>query len=143
MKPTELIRSYIDAWNGRDANTLVSASRKDGTFCNPHTYPGLGGKALAEFVTAVWTAFPDLHLELLNIGEIEPKIVAIHWQLIGTNTAKGLRGRLQDEASQSREPPSSSLRAIRLSQISATLIEPILTDSLSRKPANDGGKASF
>jgi steroid delta-isomerase-like uncharacterized protein len=92
MKPTEVIRDYIDAWNGHDANTLVAAFTKDGTFCNPDTHPGIGGEALAEFVKAVWTAFPDFHLELLNVGEIEPGIVAIHWLLTGTNTGQRIEG---------------------------------------------------
>ena len=92
MKPTEVIRGYIDAWNGRDAEALVAAFAKDGKFCNPHTYPGIGGDALAEFVQGVWTAFPDFHLELLNCGEIEPELVAIHWSLQGTNTGERIEG---------------------------------------------------
>ena len=39
MKPTEVIRRYIDAWNGRDAEALVAAFAQEGKFCNPHTYP--------------------------------------------------------------------------------------------------------
>jgi steroid delta-isomerase-like uncharacterized protein len=92
MKSTDVVRRYIDAWNSRDASTLVAAFTKDGMFCNPHTYPGLGGEALAEFMTAVWTAFPDFHLELLNVGEIEPGIVAIHWSLTCTNTGQRIKG---------------------------------------------------
>jgi steroid delta-isomerase-like uncharacterized protein len=92
MKPTEVIRGYIEAWNGRDADALVAAFTKDGIFCNPHTYPGIGGEALAEFVKGVWTAFPDFHLELLNCGEIEPELVAIHWLLRGTNTGQRREG---------------------------------------------------
>jgi SnoaL-like domain len=63
-------------WNGHDADALVAAFTKDGTFCNPDTYPGISGEALAEFVNKVWTAFPDFHAELLNAGEIEPDLVA-------------------------------------------------------------------
>ena len=58
MKPTEVIRSYIDAWNGRDAEALVAAFAEDGKFCNPHTYPGIGGEALAEFVKESGQRFP-------------------------------------------------------------------------------------
>jgi steroid delta-isomerase-like uncharacterized protein len=92
MTPTEVIRRYGDAWNGRDANTLVAAFTKDGTFCNPHTYPGIGGEALAEFAKAIWTAFPDFRLELLNGGEIEPGVLATHWLLTGTNTGQRIEG---------------------------------------------------
>ena len=83
MSPHEIIRLYIAAWNGRNVEALVDAFTRDGTFCNPHTYPGIGGEALAEFVKGVWTAFPDFHLELLNCGEIEPELVAIHWSFAG------------------------------------------------------------
>lgn len=86
MKPAEVILGYRDAWNSHDASTLVAAFTKDGVFCNPHTHPG--GEALAEFVTAVWTAFPDLHFELLNFGEIRPGVVATHWSLTGTNSGQ-------------------------------------------------------
>ena len=108
MKSTDLVRSYLDAWNGRDADVLVAAFTKDGTFCNPHNYPGVGGEALAEFVKAVWTAFPDFHIELLNGGEIEPGLVAIPGYRGVLIPAKESRVRPQDEASQSAELRSLS-----------------------------------
>ena len=89
MKATEVTRRYHDAWNSRDADALVAAFTKDGTFCNPDTYPGVGGEALAAYVIGLWTAFPDFHIELLNAGEIEPGLVAHHWLVKGTNTGQG------------------------------------------------------
>src|ERR1700737_4426976 len=86
MKATEVTRRYHDTWNGRDADALVGAFTKDGTFCNPDTYPGVSGEALATFVEGVWTAFPDFSVELLNAGEIEPGLIADHWLVRGTNT---------------------------------------------------------
>ena len=78
-KAAEVARRYHETWNGRDANALVSSFTKDGIFCNPDTYPGINGEALATFVTGLWTAIPDLSIELLNGGEIEPGLVAHHW----------------------------------------------------------------
>jgi SnoaL-like domain len=72
MKATEITRRYHEAWNGRDADALVATFTKDGTFCNPDTYPGVSVEALAAYVKALWTAFPDFHVEVLNAGEIEP-----------------------------------------------------------------------
>jgi predicted ester cyclase len=92
MNPTEVIRLYINTWNGRDADALVAAFTKDGTFCNPDTYPGVSGEALAAYVKGLWTAFPDFHIELLNAGEIEPGLVAIHWLIHATNTGQGMDG---------------------------------------------------
>jgi predicted ester cyclase len=86
MKATEVARLYHNTWNGRDAGALVGCFTKDGTFCNPDTYPGVSGEALATFVEGVWTAVPDFSIELLNAGEIEPGLVAHHWEARGTNT---------------------------------------------------------
>ena len=95
MKATEVVKRYADAWNGRDADALVDCFTKDGTFCNPDTYPGVGGEALANYVKGVWAAFPDFSIELLNVGENEPGLVADHWQLRATDVgprADGSKG---------------------------------------------------
>jgi predicted ester cyclase len=44
---------------------------------------------LAEYMKAVWTAFPDFRVEVLNAGEIGPGLVAHHWMIKGTNTGQG------------------------------------------------------
>ena len=85
---TEIARRYHDTWNGRDADALVSSFTKDGIFSNPDTSPGINGEALANFVKGVWAAIPDFSIELLNGGEIEPGVVAHHWQIRGTNSGK-------------------------------------------------------
>ena len=92
MKAIEVTQRYHNTWNGRDADALVAAFTKDGIFCNPDTYPGVSGEALAEFVNKVWTAFPDFRIELLNAGEIEPGVVAHHWIINCTNTGQGMDG---------------------------------------------------
>ena len=92
MNPTEVIRSYAEAWNSHDPSTFRAAFTKDGTYCNPHTHPGVSGDALADFAKGVFTAFPDFHVELLNAGEIEPGIVATHWLLTATNTGQRNEG---------------------------------------------------
>ena len=53
MNATEVARKYHETWNGRDADALVGAFTKEGTFCNPDTQPGIRGEALAEFVRGV------------------------------------------------------------------------------------------
>jgi steroid delta-isomerase-like uncharacterized protein len=92
MKPIEVFHSYADAWNSYDVNRVVAAFTKDGIYCNPYTSPGIGGEALAEFMKATWTAFPDFRVEVLNAGEIEPGLVAHHWIVTGTNTGQGIDG---------------------------------------------------
>ena len=92
MKATEITQRYHDAWSGRDADALVACFTKDGMFCNPDTYPGIGGEALANYVKGIWTAFPDFSAELLNAGEIQPGLVAHDWLVRGTNTGPGADG---------------------------------------------------
>src|SRR5580704_513229 len=86
MKATEIIQRYVDVWNGRDADALLAVFTKDGIYCSPDTDPGINGEALATFVKGVWTAFPDFTVQLLNVGEIEAGVVALHWRVRGTNT---------------------------------------------------------
>lgn len=92
MKATEITCRYHEAWNGRDADAVVACFTKEGKFCNPDTYLGVSGEALAAYAKGLWTAFPDFHLELLNAGEIEPGVIAHHWRTQGTNTGQGADG---------------------------------------------------
>ncbi len=89
MNATEIVLHYVDVWNGRDAAALVGAFTKDGKYCSPDTDPGINGEPLATFVQGVWAAFPDFTVELLNVGEIEAGLVALHWRVRGTNTGPG------------------------------------------------------
>jgi steroid delta-isomerase-like uncharacterized protein len=92
MNATEIVLHYVDVWNGRDAAALVGAFTKDGIYCGPDTDPGINGEALAAFGKGIWTAFPDFTVELLNVGEIEAGVVALHWRVRGTNTGPGADG---------------------------------------------------
>jgi steroid delta-isomerase-like uncharacterized protein len=89
MNATEIIQHYVDVWNGRDAAALVGAFTKDGIYCSPDTDPGVNGEAFATFAKGLWSAFPDLTIELLKVGEIEAGVVALHWRASGTNTGPG------------------------------------------------------
>ena len=92
MNTTDVIRRYVDAWNSHDVAVLVGNFTKDGTYYSPHTYPGLNVETFGEFAKGVWTAFPDLSVELLNVGEIEPGVGVTHWIVRGTNTGPGADG---------------------------------------------------
>jgi uncharacterized protein (TIGR02246 family) len=86
----EVARRYHETWNAKNADALVASFTKDGIFCNPDTYPGINGEALAAHVKGLWEVVPDLHLRLVNAGEIEPNLVAHHWT--GTFTVPGPDG---------------------------------------------------
>jgi hypothetical protein len=54
--------------------------------------PALAEKLLAHMQRDFGQPVPDLHIELLNAGEIEPVVVAHHWLVKRTNTGKGADG---------------------------------------------------
>jgi SnoaL-like domain len=122
MKEPDITRRYHDTWNGRDADALVGCFTKDGTFCNPDTYPGIGGEELANFVKGLWTAVPDFSIELLNAGEIEPGVVAHHCWYVALTLLEQMEVNLRAAPSQFRGLPSFSLKETRFVQI-----KPILT----------------
>jgi steroid delta-isomerase-like uncharacterized protein len=92
MNAIEVVRRYIQAWDGRNANALVALFAEGGTYSNPHAGQGLTGEAIANFAKAVWAAYPDLTAELVSAREIGPGQVAYEWLLRGTNTGPLMDG---------------------------------------------------
>ena len=76
----------LDAWNRHDADALVAVYAEGGTYHNPRMDHPLTGKAIADFVKSVWTAFPDMSLEIISRGDTGGGLVAIQWVLHGTHT---------------------------------------------------------
>jgi len=52
----------------------------------------LTGKAIGDFAKSVWTAFPDLSLEIISRGDTGGGLVALQWVLHGTHTGKLMDG---------------------------------------------------
>jgi steroid delta-isomerase-like uncharacterized protein len=55
-------------------------------YSNPRAGKGLTGKAIVNFVKAVWTAYPDASVELTIAGDTGGGLIATQWVLHGTNT---------------------------------------------------------
>jgi steroid delta-isomerase-like uncharacterized protein len=85
------VELYFSAWNARDADGIVATFADGGTYTDPAvTGPPLSGPAIAEHVSALFTAFPDLSLELLNTqllsGDSSDCTMVVRWLMRGTNT---------------------------------------------------------
>jgi steroid delta-isomerase-like uncharacterized protein len=85
------VEPYFSAWNARDAGGVVAAFADGGTYTDPSVIgPPLSGATIAEHVGALFTAFPDLSLEILNAqladGGASDCTVAVRWLMRGTNT---------------------------------------------------------
>ena len=85
------VEPYFSAWNARDVDAVVAAFAEGGTYTDPSvTGPALSGAAIAEHLGALFTAFPDLSLEMLDgqlvNGDVSDCTVVVRWLMHGTNT---------------------------------------------------------
>ncbi len=59
MNAIEVAQNQFNAWNRHDADVLVAAYGKEGTYRTPRVDHDLSGQAIGDFAKSVWTAFPD------------------------------------------------------------------------------------
>lgn len=86
MDPLEVVQSYFDAWNHRDAAALMASLTADGVYTDPLVPQGVSGSALTGYAQGLWEAFPDLHFELTRSGILDERHIAAQWIMYGTNT---------------------------------------------------------
>jgi steroid delta-isomerase-like uncharacterized protein len=92
MNAIEVAQRFFNAWDTREADAILAAFAKGGTYQNPDTGQALIGQAIATFAKGVWAAFPDFSTELISIGESGGGLVTYQWVMRGTNTGPGLDG---------------------------------------------------
>jgi hypothetical protein len=68
MSAVEIAQSHFNSWNRHDADAIVAAYAKGGTYRKPRVDHDLTGQAIGDFAKSVWTAFPDASLEMISIG---------------------------------------------------------------------------
>lgn len=78
-------RQYLDAWNAHDADAIGRTFATDGTYEDPTT-GRIPGAALGGVATGLWSAFPDLHFEVVSLAEAGPDRIAAEWMMQGTNS---------------------------------------------------------
>lgn len=85
MSAIEHAHRYFDAWNARDAAAIVAAFAPGGTYVDPTTPGPLLGDAIGAYASGLWSAFPDLHFELVSVAPAGDGQVAAQWIMRGTN----------------------------------------------------------
>jgi len=86
-KLLENSRRNFDAWNNRDADTIVATYAENGTYTHPALpEPLVGGQAVAEWAKTVWTVLPEFKLDLVSLDATENGIVVNEWVYSGTDT---------------------------------------------------------
>jgi steroid delta-isomerase-like uncharacterized protein len=92
MNALEVSQRSTDAWNRHDADALVAVYAEGGTYHNPRLDHPLTGKAIGDFAKSVWTAFPDMSLEIISRGDAGGGLVATQWVLHGTHNGPLMDG---------------------------------------------------
>jgi steroid delta-isomerase-like uncharacterized protein len=92
MKAIEVAQNNLNSWNRHDAAAIVAAFAEGGIYRTPRVNHDLTGQAIGEFAKSVWTAFPDVSLEVISIGDTGGGLVAIQWMLHGTHTGPLMDG---------------------------------------------------
>ena len=92
MNALEVSQRSIDAWNKHDADALVAVYAEGGTYHNPRVDRPLTGQAIGDFAKSVWTAYPDMRLEIISRGDTGGGLVAVQWVLHGTHTGPYMDG---------------------------------------------------
>ena len=82
-----LAEPYFDAWNARDLQSVAGAFAEGGTYIDPVvTGLSLTGRAITGRARALFTASPDLSLEILGRHPADRGQVMAQWLLHGTTT---------------------------------------------------------
>src|SRR6266481_4329275 len=84
MNALEVSQRSIDAWNRHDADAVFVLYAEGAIYLTPRVDHPLKGKALADFIKSVLTAFPDLRFEVISRGDTGGGLVAVQLVLHGT-----------------------------------------------------------
>ena len=82
---TEAVKTYFDAWNNHDTKQILNSLTPDGTYSDPIGGENLSGQNYADYAASLFSAFPDLQLELISNAVASNGIVAAPWLLFGTH----------------------------------------------------------
>lgn len=81
----EAVKNYFDAWNIHETDAILDSLTADGTYSDPIGGENLSGQFYSEYIKTLFTAFPDLKLELISNTVASNGIVAAPWLLFGTH----------------------------------------------------------
>jgi steroid delta-isomerase-like uncharacterized protein len=108
----EVAQRSFDAWYRHDADAILALYAEGGTYSAPRAgATPLTGQAIANYAKKLFTAYPDMSLEQISIGDTGGGLVASQWVLHGTHTGPYFDG----------SPPTG--RTLTLSGASFTRIE--------------------
>ncbi len=81
----EIVKEYFDAWDAHDTNAILNTFTPDGTYSDPVGGTNLSGQNYIDYANSLFTAFPDLKLELVSTTPASNGMIAAPWLLFGTH----------------------------------------------------------
>ena len=81
----ETIKSYFSAWDAHDAAAVVALFNVGGSYHDSATQQAIRGQAIADYAQSLFTAFPDLKLEMLPISQASTGAFAVPWVLFASH----------------------------------------------------------
>ena len=76
MGATDVVKGYFDAWNRHDPEAIAATFVQGGTYTDPNAPEGLSGRAIAEYSSDLFAAFPDLLFDLVSHSSTDDEVVA-------------------------------------------------------------------
>jgi steroid delta-isomerase-like uncharacterized protein len=92
MNALEVSQRSLDAWNRHDADAIAALYAEGGTYHTPRLDHVLKGQAIADWAKSVFTAYPDMRLEVITRGDTGGGLVATQLVLHGTHTGPLMDG---------------------------------------------------
>jgi steroid delta-isomerase-like uncharacterized protein len=86
MDLIEISRKNTEAWNNHAIEAVVASYAGSASYSNPRAGENLDLEAIGKYLRAVWVAYPDAKVEVINVGHIGGGVVASEWIMHGTNT---------------------------------------------------------
>jgi steroid delta-isomerase-like uncharacterized protein len=104
----QLIRQYFEAYDRQDTERIEQLVSSSNYSFHISGMPSMDWNGTRQFYAAAWSAFPDLHHDILDIVAEEDK-VAVRYNIIGTH-----KGELQGIPPTGKEVSFSAMAFITL-----------------------------
>jgi predicted ester cyclase len=92
MNALDVTQRQLNGYNAHDPDALIALYTEGATYHSPRSDHPLKGQALADFFKSLFTAFPDMRLEVISSGDTGGGLVASQWVLHGTHTGPYMDG---------------------------------------------------
>jgi steroid delta-isomerase-like uncharacterized protein len=92
MNALEVSQLSLDAWNRHDPDAIAALYVEGGTYHTPRLGHVLKGQAIADWAKSVFTAYPDMRLEVISRGDTGGGLIATQMMLHATQTGPFMDG---------------------------------------------------